>query len=255
VDAIRAHVELHIEQGNLLEVKDINLGIVTSIRAPKKYRIVLRGEFDHSGATPMGKNYRRDVNLAMAYIQVELDKRCTQYLSDGLDLVQTVGVINSNPDFSQANPAILSNAITVISGFGYFSYEVRSCKRETLELVSSEAEKIIQNVAKDFGVSAEIKLLSPGKPLEKLDPDIQNVMEASAASLGFSAMRMPSGAGHDAAIVGEQKKSDGSAVPVGMLFIPCRGGKSHCPEEFASSEDISKGASVLASGLERLAND
>ena len=255
LDSIAAHLELHIEQGIALEVNGIDIGIVTSIRAPKRYRVILRGSFDHSGATPMGKEYRRDVNLAMAYIEVELDKLCTEFRGTGFDLVQTVGVINSSADFNQANPLVLRNAIPVISGFGYFTLDIRSGCKQNLEEYTAAAERLISRVAADFGVQAEINLLSSGTPLESLDPHIQEVMSRSASELKISAQRMPSGAGHDAGILGGQKQSDGKQVPVGMLFIPCREGRSHCPEEFASAEAIAKGASVLAQGLFKLAGE
>ena len=79
------------------------------------------------------------------------------------------------------------------------------------------------------------------------------ITEESSKTLGFPCQRMPSGAGHDAAIVAERKKSSGAFVPVGMLFIPCKEGKSHCPEEYTSTESIAKGTMVLCESLRRLA--
>lgn len=254
IDAIAAHVELHIEQGRLLEAGKTDVGIVTSIRASRRYRIVLSGDFDHSGGTPMGKAHRRDVNLAMAYMQVRLDEHCNQRLGEGWDLVQTVGVINCSEDFNRENPILFSNAIPIISGFGYFSLEVRSNRATTLLDYSKEAERIITDIAAEYGVSAEVQLLSSGTPLEQMDAAIQGSMESAAKRLGISTLRIDSGAGHDTAVVGVQKKSDGSTIPVGMLFIPCLDGKSHCPEEHASFDAIAKGASVLAEGLLALAN-
>ncbi len=254
IDDIIAHVELHIEQGRLLEASGTDVGIVTSIRASKRYRIVLTGDFDHSGGTPMGKAHRKDVNLAMAYIQVALDTYCNTCLSAGQDIVQTVGVINSSEDFNKKNPLIFSNAIPVISGFGYFSLEIRSNRLQTLNEYSQAAEKIIDQVARSYGVGVEIQLLTSGKPLEHMEANIQEVMEKSAAALAISSMKIASGAGHDTAVVGIQKTSSGNTIPVGMLFIPCKDGKSHCPEEYASYEAIAKGASVLGTGLLALAN-
>ena len=91
--------------------------------------------------------------------------------------------------------------------------------------------------------------------VESLDPHIQELSTKSCAELGYSHERMASGGGHDCVVVSQQKKSNGSSVPIGMLFIPCRGGKSHSPEEFASFEAIAKGASVLAQTLFKLATE
>lgn len=253
VDQIYAHLELHIEQATLLEHDGLDVGIVTSIRGPKRFRVVLEGGFDHSGATPMGVNYRKDVNLAMAYIQVELDKLLQTYVKRGEDLVQTIGVINCSQDFNNSNPAIYSNALTTISGFGYFTWDIRSNCKDTLDRYSLEATNLVSSVSAEFKVSSEIKLLTVGSPLETMNEEIQDVMEKSAKALGISSIRMASGAGHDAAIVAQQARSDGTKVPVGMLFIPCRNGTSHSPDEYTTFEAIAKGASVLASGMLRLA--
>ena len=121
-----------------------------------------------------------------------------------------------------------------------------------IENYCNKAIQIIKETATEFRVEAEVLLIGGNPALESVDLEIQNVMEAGAVAQGIPAVRMPSGATHDAAIVGLQKRSDGKNIPVGMLFIPCRGGKSHCPEEFASDEAIAKGASVLAESLYRL---
>lgn len=252
IDKITAHIELHIEQANLLEKKNVDVGIVTSIRGPKRFQVVLKGEFDHSGATPMGAVYRKDVNLAMAYIQVELDKLARAFLERGEDLVQTVGVINCNPDYNQSHPIIYSNSLTTISGFGYFTFDVRSNSKSTLDTFCLRACELIPLFASEFGVTTEITPLTESAPVESLSEKVQSALEESAKALEISSVRMASGAGHDAAIVAQQSKSDGSKVPVGMLFIPCRNGKSHSPDEFTTIEAIAKGASVLANALEKL---
>lgn len=249
LDSIAGHVELHIEQGNVLEVRGIDLGIVTSIRGPRRLKVILRGEFDHSGATPMGVEYRRDVNLALAYMLVELDRLGSERLRTGDDLVQTVGVINSNREFNEQLSGVYQNAVPKVSGFGYFCLDIRSSSKAVLQDYSAAAERVILEVAEKFRVRAEIELIGSSLPLESLDPRLQNALENAASSLGISSMRMPSGAGHDAAILGAEKRSDGLNVPVAMLFIPCRGGKSHCPEEYTSYDAIAKGASVIAAAF------
>ncbi len=253
LDCIAAHIELHIEQGNLLENEHIDIGVVTGIRGPYRSRIVLRGEFDHSGATPMGVDYRRDANLALAYILVELDKLAAHHIGRGADLVQTVGIINSQKDWNESHPEVYQNAVTKVSGYACFTLDARSDDGVFLAAYREEADALIRQTAAKFRVEAEQSLIGFEPGIKVLDLHVAEVIESVCRELDLSCKRMPSGAGHDAAIVGKQKKSNGSKVPVGMIFIPCRRGKSHSPDEYASSAAIAKGASVLAVTLARLA--
>jgi hydantoinase/carbamoylase family amidase len=252
LDSIIGHVELHIEQGNVLEIQGVDLGVVTSIRGPKRLRVTLRGDFDHSGATPMGVKYRRDVNLALAYIMVELDTLCANRLGAGDDLVQTIGVINSNRELNDQLAEVYQNGVPKVSGFGYFCLDMRSSNSATLAEYAAAAEGLIHQVAARYRVQVEIELLGQSSPLETLDAALQAALESTAQKLGYSSIRMPSGAGHDAAILGAEKRSDGSRVPVAMLFIPCRRGKSHCPEEYATFDSIAKGATTIANTFEMM---
>jgi N-carbamoyl-L-amino-acid hydrolase len=254
VDKIYAHLELHIEQANQLEIKQKDLGIVTSVRGPTRFRVVLRGEFDHSGATPMGVEFRKDANLAMAYMQVALNELLERYLERGEDLVQTFGLINTDLDFNKANPIVFTNGLTTVSGFAYFSWDIRTNSKSTMERFVAEAHQTVRKVSEKFKVTCEIIPISSSTPLEELNKEIQEIMIESANALGVSCMSLSSGAGHDVVIVAQQSKSDGSKLPVGLLFIPCRRGKSHSADEFTSAEAISKGASVLATGIFQLAN-
>ncbi|MDD2942532.1 MAG: Zn-dependent hydrolase [bacterium] len=253
IDNIAAHIELHIEQGNLLEVTGKDIGIVSSIRGSQRSRVELHGQFDHSGATPMGPAFRRDVNLGMAHILVQLDELASRYLSQGKDLVQTVGIINCDSGFSSASKQINQNAITKVSGYGYFTLDIRSRDNDFRSSYCDEVDKLILDVAARFGLEVAMKVISSSPAVGSLDNNIQQQLTSSAAELGYSTSSMPSGAGHDAVIVAQQRRTDNSTVPVGMIFIPCRDGKSHCPEEFSSYEAIARGASVLAQTIFKLA--
>ncbi len=249
LDGVRAHIELHIEQGNFLEVAGIDLGIVTSIRGAYRCKVLLKGEFDHAGATPMGADYRRDANLALAHILVAIDGSSKQVLPQGKDLVQTAGVINSNQDFNNNDPRVYQNAGPKVSGFSYFFLDVRSTNNSFLTEYSADLERLIYKVAADFRVDSEIQVIGVSEALEATDTAIQNILESASRQLQISSVRMPSGAMHDTGIIGTERQSNGNRVPVGMLFIPCKGGKSHCPEEYATFAAIAKGASVLATGM------
>jgi len=250
-DGITAFIELHIEQGKLLEQLHKDIGIVTAIRGSRRNWIHLRGTFDHSGATPMGNQFRHDANLAMAYMQVELDQLLQQANGEGAELVQTVGLINP-PD----SPLTLNeNAITKVSGAASFSFEVRGCRAEALNSYSEKAFMLIHDIGRRFGVTVEIDTFSDQAGIEALDPSIQALLGRASKQLNLTTTKLASGAWHDAGTVARQLKSDGSTIPVGMIFIPCKGGISHSADEFSSAEQIAKGASLLATAMLELASN
>lgn len=246
MDGIVAHLELHIEQANALEQQQKDIGIVTSIRGPSRWIVSLEGRFDHSGGTPMGRDFRKDANLAMGYMLVELDKLGMEAILAGNDLVQTVGVINSDPQISSRFPLVGSNAIAKVSGFVYFSLDIRSNNKVFRRQYAEKVLAMVDRLAEQFGVTSNVDKVSETDPCESLDQNLQNLGSAAATRLGYSHVALPSGAVHDCLYVGEQKKTNGSHVPIGMIFIPCREGISHAPEEYASYDAIAKGANVLA---------
>jgi N-carbamoyl-L-amino-acid hydrolase len=248
-DGIAAYIELHIEQGKVLENKQRDIGIVTGIRGSVRRWVRFSGVFDHSGATPMGAEYRKDVNLAMAHTLVQLDKLATDAISEGHDIVQTTGVINSSSDQNDQSPAIFNNAVSKVSGFGYFSHEIRSCSANQAKAFVKQADALIRQTAEQFGVSVEIEQFSASDGIPELDTEIQQILTESCRVQNASFTHLPSGAWHDAAVLCSQQKSDGSPIPVGMLFIPCRAGISHSPEEYSSPAQIALGASVLAQAM------
>lgn len=245
-NSIAAHIELHIEQGNVLERDEKEIGIVTGIRGSIRSWVKLRGAFDHSGGTPMGRTFRRDVNLAMAHMQVRLDELVQAAISDGMDIVQTVGVVNTNSDINRIFPEMSANAVTKVSGAGYFSHEVRSASPEQAERFSQQTFTAIAEIAKEHGVEIEIDTFASSPGIESLDSELQQLAESSCKSLSLSCTKLPSGAWHDAAVLCGMKRGDSSEIPVGMLFIPCRNGISHSASEYASPEQIAAGATLLA---------
>ena len=254
IDGITAHVELHIEQGNMLEKTGNEIGIVTGIRGAYRQWVTLEGQFDHSGATPMGSDFRKDVNLALAAILLRLDDLARESFPRENDLVQTVGVINSSRDRNDRFPGVYRNAVTKVSGYGYFSHEVRSCDTEFRDRYCSKAQDVITETALSYGVKPQIEVFADNPGIQNLNTDIQNVVAAACEGLRYSYTHIPSGAWHDAAVVAQQPQSSMRAVPVGMIFIPCRNGRSHCPEECTSPYQIAAGASVLAGTLWDLAH-
>ncbi len=243
---IAAYIELHIEQGCVLEREDADVGIVTGIRGSERAWVKIRGAFDHSGTTPMGEA-RCDANLAMAYILVEIDKMAMEAVRAGEDIVQTTGVINSDDGMNEANPETHDNAVSKVSGFAYFSHEVRGCNPAVVRHFAERVHERMRKVAKEFGVEIEIETFALLPGIATLDSKLQALLETCSRDVGVSSMWLPSGAWHDAGVL------HGAGIPVAMLFVPSRGGVSHSPEEFTSHEQIATGATVLAHALLKLA--
>jgi N-carbamoyl-L-amino-acid hydrolase len=255
IDSIEGYLELHIEQGARLQTEGTDLGIVTSIAGDRRFLVVLEGTFDHSGATPMGTRYRRDVNLAMAYVQTEIDVLASRYLSEGRDFTQTVGIVNADPEIDRKHPEVHNNSVTKVSGLGYFTLDIMSADDEFMDRYSAEVHRLVWKTARNFRVNANIELTDSSPGLQQLDSRFQDCLAACADRLGYSQMPMPSGAGHDAAVVASATRSDGAAIPVGMLFVPCRHGISHSRDEHLEVADLAKGVEVLRDTLRTLVTD
>jgi len=252
-EQISAYIEMHIEQGKVLENEQLDIGIVTAIRGSRRSWVTLSGAFDHSGATPMGTTYRQDCNLAMAYMHVRLDKLLQSYNRNGSELVQTIGMINSSSDMNE-KLLIQTNAVSKVSGLAYFSFEVRGCDAASVAAYCEQAEAVICNTAAEFATQAEIETFSDQSGIPALDQAIQQHATDACKTLNLSHMSMPSGAWHDAAVVAAQQQNSGSTIPTGMIFIPCRDGISHSADEYTSPQAIAAGASVLATTMLHLAS-
>ena len=253
IDSIAAYLELHIEQAKKLETDGHDIGIVSSVRGTIRFRVIVIGEAAHSGGTPMGVAYRKDANLAMAYMQVALDQLANVALSRGRDLVQTVGYLNSDPDENMFNPRIYENSLTKVSPYGYFTIDIRSNKQQFLQTYAEQARDTIRSVGERFGVITEIVPICNLEPLEGLNQHLQDTIEAACRGLGYRYQIMPSGAIHDVAVVAGQTQRNGARIPGALIFIPCRNGVSHNPKEYTSPDAILKGTMVLAKTLRGIA--
>ncbi|TLS75632.1 M20 family metallo-hydrolase [Mariprofundus erugo] len=253
LDGIVAHIELHIEQGSILEQGNFDLGIVTGIRGSSRRWVHLEGAFDHSGATPMGTTWRRDANLAMAYMQVRLDQLLSEAITAGADLVQTVGVVNASRDLNDSIAKIYNNAVSKVSGYAYFSHEVRGCNSLEVHNFSQDACDVIRQTAAEFGITVEIDEFSVVEGIPALDYGLQQLLNDCCHAHDASTTSLASGAWHDVAALHRFQRNNGSSIAVGMLFVPCRSGISHSPDEYTSPEQLALGASVLASALASLA--
>jgi hydantoinase/carbamoylase family amidase len=253
IDSTDGYLELHIEQGARLEVEQKDLGIVSGIAGDRRFMVVLQGTFDHSGATPMGARFRRDVNLAMAYILTNIDKVATRYRDAGHEFTQTVGIVNADPEIDRKHPEVHDNSVTKVSGLGYFTLDIMSADDAFMDEYSAEVHREIWKTARNFRVNANIELTDSSAGVQALDDEIQRCLMDCTLRRGYSQMTMPSGAGHDAGLVATASRSDGSSIPVGMLFVPCRHGVSHSKDEHVEMDQLAKGVDVLGDALRTLA--
>jgi allantoate deiminase len=226
VDELSGYIELHIEQGPVLERTGHEIGIVTGIVGLIGFRARYRGEANHAGTTPM--TMRRDAFLGAARAGVALRDAA---LAKG-DMTENVGKVELEP-----------GGFNVVPGVAEFTIDVRSLPHfDELELTVRQA---LQEIGAEEKLDLEIEELFRLEPCP-LDSGLVDALERAAELEGAKHMRMPSGAGHDAMEVGRH-------VPAGMLFVPSRNGVSHSPEEYTRPDDCDLGARVLARALESLA--
>ncbi|MBS4177801.1 Zn-dependent hydrolase [Lederbergia citrea] len=216
-----AFLELHIEQGPILEKESLSIGVVECVVGMVCYEIEIIGESDHAGTTPM--DMRKDALFAANNLITEIRKRLGALDSE---LVYTVGRMNAFP-----------NIHTVIPNKVVFSLESRHKNPEII----AQVEEIIQGLPSlsSLNEGCEVKTTKLwDRDTVWFEPEICNLLEQSAESLGYSNKRMVSGAGHDAQFVA-------SFIPSAMVFVPSLNGKSHCEEERTTWEDCEKGVNVL----------
>ena len=214
-------LELHIEQGAVLEAAGVQIGVVEGIVGIRRWNVTVRGAQNHAGTTPM--NQRRDALVAAADFIRAVNDVATNL--EGRQ-VATVGRIEAVP-----------GAPNVVPGEVRATLEIRDLEMDKIASIFAEIEDRARAIGADHEVTIELdrfyeSLAAP------TDPRFRDIIEASADALGYTHLRMPSGAGHDAQSMAE-------LGPVGMIFVPSRDGISHSPQEYTAPEDITRGANVL----------
>lgn len=227
----QAFVELHIEQGPLLEQRGMPLGVVTAISAPASLRVSIEGEGGHAGAVLMSR--RHDAFLAAAEIALSLESAAKA--SGAIDTVATVGVCEVFPGAINSIPSRVKLEIDVRDILA----ERRDAVLEALSAASAE-------ISARRGIRVNTELINADPPAQ-CARQVTAALEAAAGKYGLECVRMVSRAYHDSLFMAR-------IAPAGMLFIPCRGGVSHRPDEYAAPEDIAQGSLVLAETLLELAN-
>ena len=228
-DDLDAFLELHIEQGRVLEAEDYPIGVVDTITGMRHLRVTVSGRQDHAGATPM------DLRVDPMAGAAEMIHRLTDFAAGlGRPAVLTVGSIAANP-----------GAVNIVPGRVTFTVDTRSSRQDQLHRLFDGVDAILDEVAQRRGLELEVALLNEHEPVP-LDDGLRKLLETSAVGLGLQTLTMPSGAGHDSQILAKR-------VPTAMLFVPSQDGKSHRPDEFTPIEQIVPGVQVLAEALRQLA--
>ena len=226
---VKSFTEIHIEQGKVLEHEQKTIGIVTGIAAPERFYVTIRGNADHSGATPM--NLRHDALCGASKIILGIEEIAS--MQEEPPVVGTVGVVEVTP-----------GAMNVIPGAVKLGVDIRSISEVARNSVVTLVKEFIDITAEKRGLSYTIETIAQDHPVE-MHPAMIREIEEAVKSVGVEYMTIPSGAGHDAMHWAE-------VVPTGMIFIPCRDGISHNPAEFAEMDDIVTGAAVLDKMLRKL---
>lgn len=226
---VKAFIEMHIEQGKVLEHEQKQIGIVSGIAAPERFYVTIRGNADHSGATPM--NLRHDALCGSSKIILGIEEVTS--MQEEPPVVGTVGIAE-----------VVPGAMNVIPGAVKLGVDIRSISKVARDSVVFLIKELIDVIAEKRGLSYTIEPISTDHPVS-MHPLIVKEIERAVTSLQLEYMIMPSGAGHDAMHWAE-------VAPTGMIFIPCRDGLSHNSAEFAAMDDIVAGAEVLENVIKNI---
>jgi N-carbamoyl-L-amino-acid hydrolase len=227
--SLAGYLELHIEQGPVLEREGVDIGVVTGIVGARSFRVVFTGVSGHAGTTPM--DARRDAGVgAAAFVVGARDLVMADYPGS----VATVGDVALEP-----------GAFNVVAGRARLALEFRSLDPAQLEAMEVALRDLAGRTAAAHGLEVELEPVGHWAPTP-LDADVRAAIGRATDALGLSSRELHSGAGHDAQALA-------SATRSGMLFVPSRGGISHQPREFTEWEDCVNGANVLLGAALELA--
>ncbi|OCI96979.1 Zn-dependent hydrolase [Rhizobium sp. AC27/96] len=222
---IAGFLELHIEQGPVLEAENKDVGIVTAIAGITRIEITVEGRADHAGTTPMDR--RADALVAASQLVLDIRQRAAEQAKTPGHFAATVGEFRIEPNAANVVP---SKVVLLIDGRA----EIRGDMEDFLAWIDGE----VKTIAADYGVTINTPVRvsdnfpTPGAPV------LLETLERACETVGAKHRRMASGAGHDTAWIAK-------VAPAAMIFVPCKEGRSHCAEEWAENDDIAMGAAVL----------
>jgi allantoate deiminase len=219
-DRVLAYVEVHIEQGPVLEAQGLPVGIVTAIAGGSRFKVSVEGVAGHAGTVPM--HLRRDAVCAAAEMILAVEQLATQ--TD--QLVATTGVIQADP-----------GAVNVIASGAFFTLDVRSPSDSVRALAVQRLEQSFRAIGRKRRVGVEIRR-TYDQPAAVCDPMLVQQFDWAVQRAGLAPLRLPSGAGHDGLAMR-------GLCPIGMLFVRCKGGISHNPAESITAADAATATAVL----------
>lgn len=226
-----AYIELHIEQGPVLEREGIPLGAVENLQGISWQRVTIEGDANHAGTTPM--TMRRDAGHASARVITFLRERA---MASNTPTVATVGCMEFQP-----------NAINVIPSRAIFTVDLRDPDEDRLREEEAALARFLESLAVEEQVTISAERLARFEPV-KFDEQIVAAIKAAARARALPCKRMTSGAGHDAQMIAR-------IAPSAMIFVPSKGGISHNPREFTSHDDLVAGANILLDVVSTLAQE
>ncbi|RMD92194.1 MAG: Zn-dependent hydrolase [Calditrichaeota bacterium] len=219
---IKAFIELHIEQGSILDSEGIQIGVVEGIVGINWWDVTIEGFANHAGTTPMDR--RQDALLAAAHLIIAVNRVVTGVPGRQ---VGTVGRIKAEP-----------GAPNVIPGRVVMSLELRDLSAEKIQMLFDKIVEEARAIEKKTGTKITFTPIDVTAVPAPTDERIRQIIAEAAKELGLSYIFMPSGAGHDA-------QDMARIAPTGMIFVPSVGGISHSPKEYTRPEDMANGANVL----------
>lgn len=225
---IGAFLELHIEQGPVLDRAGIALGVVEAISGLNRTAVRVTGRADHAGTTPLAM--RGDALLAAASMVLAMRGLAEEM---GEPARVTVGTLDVHPNQPNIVPGVVDLVV-----------DSRHPDRALQQQILTEVQRRCQDVGKSHGVAVETDVLVD-QPPTPMSPEIVALVERVIERRGWSYRRMVSGAGHDSQILGRQ-------IPTAMIFVPSRDGRSHSPAEYTPLEQIIPGVQALADAVEEL---
>jgi len=229
-NTLHSYLELHIEQGPVLDHLGLHCGVVETITGLHRWTGRLLGEADHAGTTPMGM--RRDAFQGLVEFAGEIPRVLEEH--GGEDSVATIGRADLHPGSANTVPGRVE-----------FSLDVRDTEEKTLRELMDACRRVLSAIARRRGLMFEFDIISEIDPVA-CDPSIVTAIRDAAQAQATEIKTMPSGAAHDAQIVS-------AIAPVGMIFVPSLKGRSHSPAEWTHWEDIEIGANVALGALLRIA--
>jgi hydantoinase/carbamoylase family amidase len=233
--SMKAYLELHIEQGPILEAKAKRIGLVTSIAAPSRFKVIFTGQADHSGTTPM--EMRKDALVAAAQLIEYVEKICRKFSSmEKGRVVGTVGAMKIEP-----------GVINAVPGRAELSIDIRSTSAQAKDKVARLVKQRGAAIARDRGIAIVVLNIRAEEPVP-LDKRLLRITRQLCDEKAIDYEIMPSGAGHDAMQMAK-------ITPAGMIFIPSRRGISHNPLEWTDPDDIALGAQLLMETMIRVGNE